>query len=478
MAAAAGRIILGAVGAVTSMEVYKQLSKTTMVAPTPVIQSRGFLQAVLELPTSVKIAVPTLTVGSLALIYCLARNKEVEEEELPPIIPITVNLDKLEESLVTGSDLSERPIPACQGLVARKVLKGKEEVFEVVGCCIRTTYGIWVPAHVLGSEPEKLFILGKKVSRTNKAGETEYYVPSISLKPYYDKIMDTEQFGAEIINIPYDKDFSVLGLAIAKMTNLGHKQLVTIVGPQGKSSMGDLTPGALLGSVKYGGSTMAGFSGAPYMVNGRVVGIHLHGGAGGNGGQEIFYLNQLYKIEHKIEEESAGAGMDTGAKVLSLAFKRRKELRHEVFEDFVVFRDDSGHYHRVKKATFFEQKEKYVNQDLDFVEDSDSDYSHYGMDPDEYDRAWKRGKYAEQGKFPKYRAESSFLSQGSYKLAKRKPTPRVWTHAERTQRRIEKLKRRLATLENGQKPAVCPPQIQPQQGPSTALGSNSLEGQK
>lgn len=502
MAANAGRVILGAVGAVATMELYNTSKnvinqlKSTVVEPTIVVKpTRGFIQAVMDIPTSVKIAIPALTVGSLAVIYALRRKRK---EVLPPNIPVTTNVNKAEESIVQGSEMSDRPIPSCQGMIARKVKKGKEDVFEAVGCCVRTAYGIWVPAHVLGHDFENLYVLGKRMSRTMKDGGIEYYVPSIPLAPYYERIMDSNQFGAEMVNIVLTAgDYSSLGLTVAKMGNLAQKSLVTIVGPQGRSSMGDLTPGAILGSVKYTGSTMGGFSGAPYMCSSKVIGIHLHGGAGGNGGQEALYLNQMYKIENKIEDESVGAGMDTGAKVLSLAFRQKKDVKYEELDHYVVFRDDTGHYHRVMKETFYSQKEKYTNQDLDYDQDDyDSDEeTRYGGDPDEWDRQWKKGKYAEQrrkalarGKRPlkerypavrdsvKYRPESktedSFLYQGSKKYRPDPNTRRAEKHAEKMQRSLERCMQFLEQYRNGQTQSQCPPPTQPQPGPSTASPSN------
>lgn len=387
-------------------------------------------------------------------------------------------------------------------MIARKVKKGKEEVFEALGCCIRTDYGLWVPAHVLGYDFENLYVLGRRMSRQNKEGELEYYIPSIPLRPYYDKVLDDTQFGAEMISIPLSPaDYSQLALTIAKFTNLSQKGLVTIVGPQGKSSMGELTPGAILGTVKYGGSTMGGFSGAPYMLDGKVVGIHLHGGAGGNGGQEALYLSQMYKIERKIEEESAGAGLDTGAKILALAFRAKKDIRYEELADYVIFRDESGYYHRAKKETFYNlqaNSKSYQNQDLDYDQYDSDEESRYGGDPDEWDKYWKKGKYAEQAKKLRVKSryfdptkrtgerskvlykpestreseEQAFLYQASSNSPKRKPTQRKEKSPELIQALFLKYGRLLEQQQSGKKPAACPPQTQPQPGPSTASPSN------
>lgn len=236
------------------------------------------------------------------------------------------------------------------------------------------------------------------------------------------------------------------------------------------------------------------------MCSSKVIGIHLHGGAGGNGGQEALYLNQMFKIENKIEEESAGAGMDTGAKILSLAFRNKKEVKYEELDHYVVFRDDTGHYHRVLKDTFYNQKEKYNNQDLDYDQDEyDSDEeTRYGGDPEEWDKFWKKGRYAEQrrrnlsrGKQPlkykyptvkdtvRYKPESaSFLFQDFKKYKPDPSTQRAQKLANQTQKSIKKCMEYLEQLRNGVNPPQCPPPTQPQAGPSTASPSNLGEGQK
>lgn len=464
MAAIIGRGLVGLLGAASAYGVYQSAIKTIVDNPP---MEREFLSTIL-FSSGKKTALAATTIGALALTYCLIRgSKEPESPELP----LKVSAIKLEESIIAGSELTERSPPNFQGFIARKTFdKIKGESLEVVGCCIRTQYGVWVPSHVLGHDYETMYVVGRKQQRLKKGGEVEFFTPTIPLKPYFSKISESEQFGAEIISLPLDaKDMSQLGLVVGKFAVLSGPQMATIVGPGGKSSMGEIRPGSVIGSIKYNGSTQAGFSGAPYVLNGRIVGIHLHGGPGGNGGQEIQYLNQLYKIAMNIVEESTNF-LDSGAKIMELALKNKRALVAEEQGDYMVYRDDGGHYHRVTKQTYRELNDKYQPQqfqDEDWEDDSEASY--YGGDPEEWDRYNQKGRYSEESKRP-------FLSRGSKSSPKGPRTQRGAKKPLPIEMRIRLLQQRLEKLQNSKKPSQCSPQTPQLPAPSTPLSSSSTGG--
>lgn len=480
MAQFIARGVLGLVGSTGAYGAYLHFSK-------PV--EKQFVEEVLMTPVSKKAALAATTVGVLAMSYLLIRKARSKK---PTEMPIKMSVKITEESVVEGSELTERITPGCQGFIAIKKAGKEGEELEIVGCCFKTAYGIWVPSHVLGNEPEKTYIIGRRLTRSAKGGETEYYYPQVSLEKYFDAITDQVQFGAEMCCIPLDsRDSSVLGLSEAKMTVLGQKSMVTIVGPAGKSSMGELVPTSVMGMVRYYGTTLAGFSGAPYMLNGRVVGVHLHGGAGGNGGQEISYLNQLYKIERGISEESSFGSNDTGAKVMELAFKNNKKIQVEEQGDFVVFRDDTGHYHRCLKTTYQDYETRYKSskyQDLDgedWADDSSEDSAdYYRGDPEEYDRFHKRGKYEESRR---YHPESKKPFLGKYPVSRKSAPPSATQPIKKSrtikskiasvEKHLKYLKNTLEKSQNGKKPEPCPPPTPVQPERSTVSSSSSPAGQ-
>lgn len=91
------------------------------------------------------------------------------------------------------------------------------------------------------------------------------------------------------------------GYKSAKVETLSRPQHSQIVAArdQANSSMGILMnkPEIAYGFVEYQGSTIAGFSGAPYTNGQKVLGMHLQGGSGGNFGySSSFLISKLRKI--------------------------------------------------------------------------------------------------------------------------------------------------------------------------------------
>lgn len=322
--------------------------------------------------------------GIAAVVYIVKRK--------PREVELVYVSELQEESKVIGSNFIDRPLPPCQAMIGFK----EGDAVSVVGCGVRTEYGFWTPAHVLGSKYKDAVLV--------KNGQFEPI--SVHVK---DAIHN--QFGLEMVCIQFpDPVYSKLGISKASFTNLSaSKDLVTIVGPDGKSTMGELerTPGHNFGSVKYAGSTTAGFSGAPYMKGNKVIAIHLHGGRH-NGGQEIMYLNQMYKLVYTPESDEP-----TGAKIAKKVFAKNKRPEHQVHNDMVVFRDDTGHYHRVDLQTWQKCEEQagtrpYADDPRDWNQEyDDDDYSdvssqssndRYRGNPDEWDQYHRRGRFEEESR--------------------------------------------------------------------------------
>lgn len=250
--------------------------------------------------------------GVATAAYALVRSREKK--------PLILDDVLIPESIVDGSSITPRTPPNCQVTLA----VARDNSLHAIGCGIRTEFGLWVPDHVI-------------------AGHTELYIVT---KAGYkrlseDLVNSATRFGLEMLNIPVPPDmFSNLQVSVAKFGPLriaGDHALA--VGPDGKGSMGRLEPAEkFLGYLVYRGSTLAGFSGAPYMVNGRVVGIHIHGGPRGNGGQEALYLLSLFKIESRMKDESSEEWFEQ-------YYRENHELDFTVVDGNVVARDETGHYH-------------------------------------------------------------------------------------------------------------------------------------
>lgn len=455
---AAARLTLGAQGAIlaaitaggTALAVGAE--KLLKNPPPPktiaqIVQSKEFIAQVLKSKTFWAAA---STVSALALAYHWSRKEEQWTT--------TISSEAQEESIMTNSPLASRPAPRCQVAIAFKNSSG---MLEIVGCGVRTEFGLWVPLHVLGADYLDAYAVGKNGV-------------AVPLRNYYADSIYTP-FGVEMVNIVVpDVEFSKLGVTKAKFAVLPNMDTVVITGPDGKSSMGQLriTPpeNFVMGKVLYGGSTLAGFSGAPYMKGNHVVGIHLHGGKGGNGGQEVLYLNQAYKIVTGITEEANFGTEDSGSKMMEKFISRKESVDYTEIDGEFIVRDAGGHYHRTRAEVIakYELAQRLWQEEPNDWS-AEVDYQDAKRDYDEIDQMEEAAFLAMGPKRPiKY--------QGSNTLDKknhiRPPHPAV-SALKRLEKRYKAF---LVKAVHTQKPKPCNPQTQPQQASSPPSGLSSKEG--
>nr|QXV86573.1 hypothetical protein [Solemoviridae sp.] len=200
------------------------------------------------------------------------------------------------ESLVPGSTFSHSTFPRCQGMVG-KVYDG---VFRADGCFIRvqTPTGrnfIFLPQHVLAH----LYQHG-----TLSNGVVHITIDPKLLPEGRDRLcctLATDYSALEVV----DSEMSKLGLKVAKIYNLipSSGTLAKIVGPGCQSSVAVLhANGTSFGLVQYEGSTLPGFSGAAYLVNDAVAGVHSWGGRANMGySMRLLYVTLLHAIGSRPE---------------------------------------------------------------------------------------------------------------------------------------------------------------------------------
>lgn len=235
-------------------------------------------------------------------------------------LPLMYTEDYVSETVIQGSAFTSRAPPRCQVGIAVQGPGG----LEVVGNGIRAQGGLWVPSHVIGCHQEIFMV--------TQAGQRRIPQPLIA---------DAIDFGVEMkcVMIP-DAWFSELQVRTAKFGILPDVGTVcTLTAYDGTSSMGDLRPSkGQFGMVKYEASSKGGHSGAAYMSNNQVVGIHLHGGARGNGGQEIMYLNSAWKIETDYVDEDS-------ADFFNRFLNQGQEFEYSEVRGKLIVRDTEGRYH-------------------------------------------------------------------------------------------------------------------------------------
>lgn len=133
--------------------------------------------------------------------------------------------------------------------------------------------------------------------------------------------MDPERFGELASDcstaLMSEVERSTLGLRGAKLSPhymQASTGLIASIHANGKTSMGLLTTSPIIGFVDFKGSTIKGFSGAPYYQNNTVYGMHL-GAIKGNIGYESAYLSALLRSKQQEDsdaffEQQIAAGMD------------------------------------------------------------------------------------------------------------------------------------------------------------------------
>lgn len=122
-----------------------------------------------------------------------------------------------------------------------------------------------------------------------------------------------------------EKEFSILGLST---TTLEHSTVepgdifyAQCYGP-GAFSMGSVSHTPLFGKVVYNGSTAHGFSGSPYLIHKRVLGMHLGYGSQNVGISSAYLLMKLSTVDESSE--------DVMLKQIALVSKRGKAIEYRI----------------------------------------------------------------------------------------------------------------------------------------------------
>lgn len=188
------------------------------------------------------------------------------------------------ESVRAGSTESAMPSPKNRGLVGE--LNAGE--FHTVGCAIRMGMWLIMPAHVYAAV-SKPYVKGRQ--------------SLLDISEYEFVELDTDLIGIKMSN----KDLSVIGLADVGCYLDIPKQgaFCSIVGSAGLGTVGVVRlDHTVFGRVTYSGTTVAGYSGAPYMSGTSLIGVHTSGGAV-NGGYAAGYIKTLLQIIDKEKPESS-----------------------------------------------------------------------------------------------------------------------------------------------------------------------------
>lgn len=141
------------------------------------------------------------------------------------------------------------------------------------------------------------------------------------------------------------QEIGALQVASGKFSEVPRGKVLASCYAKGQRSIGFVRPYDAFGYVEYNGSTVGGHSGAPYLLNKQVIGMHLGGHA-----VNIGYDGQYLRMIHKRTQESSE---DYFEGVIQRALKKGKRMnvRSSANPDEVEIHYN-GMYHTVDKDTY------------------------------------------------------------------------------------------------------------------------------
>lgn len=237
----------------------------------------------------------------------------------------------ISESIRTDSSENDAIAPKVQV----KVGSIKDGVFVVYGSAVRICDAVVVPAHVI-------------TSASDADGNVWFKGSQGSLKIHVDgfNCIETDLYARSL----GPEEFSRIGMPQVKLAEClpPTGEFISIVGVQSKGTVGKLVhDNSVFGKVVYSGTTMPGYSGAPYMKGNAVVGIHCWGGKV-NGGYSASYVKVLIQ---RMLKQVCEASEDWLADKFARNSIKKTDIRFEPGNDEAWIRYN-GQYHIVSGDVF------------------------------------------------------------------------------------------------------------------------------
>nr|UCS96392.1 MAG: hypothetical protein 1 [Riboviria sp.] len=250
------------------------------------------------------------------------------------------------ESIRADSSETAAAMPKVQVKIGQK----RDGVFIVYGSAVRIADAMVVPEHVLVAAKDEDDCVYAKGSQGSIR---------ISVKGF--DIIETDLSARSLT----PEEFSKIGMPQVRLAeNLPLSgEFVSVCGVSDAGTVGKLVHDrTTFGKVCYSGTTMPGYSGAPYMKGGSVIGIHCWGGKT-NGGYSASYVKVLVKrMAKQTYETSEGWLLEQFAKNII----PREDIRFDPGNDEAWLRHN-GSYHIVTGTAFRKAK------GLDYIGWDDAD---------------------------------------------------------------------------------------------------------
>lgn len=180
------------------------------------------------------------------------------------------------ERMMRGSELITAPPPSFQV----NVEKFEDGKWWHSGCAFRTEYGFFTAKHVVRAEKLRFTTATEAVEFTQ------------------DEIHELEMIDAVVVRV------TVPGVSQAKMAKGALEEGLSLqaeISNGRQRSFGPLKASNVFGEIIYSGSTVAGFSGAPYYAGRFVYGMHV-GASSVNFGYEASWLMTVARKEEDSDD--------------------------------------------------------------------------------------------------------------------------------------------------------------------------------
>lgn len=148
-------------------------------------------------------------------------------------------------------------------------------------------------------------------------------------------------------------EVSTLGLKTAKSGVIGQRDTpVVTCTASGIQSVGQLKTAESCGLLDYEGSTLKGFSGAPYVIGNTVYGVHVAGTKRANVGINANLISLLIQKLEAVQVESSEDFYVDEIHQMRKSGKFAWTYSHPMEHDEVIFMDRKGRFHTVDAEWF------------------------------------------------------------------------------------------------------------------------------
>lgn len=241
-----------------------------------------------------------------------------------------------EESMMHGSTFVHAKAPSCQANLVTQVA-GREVYIGV--------------AFVMHCGPmQVLLTAGHNTDLISESWEVQGITGVLSGKSSDWKLLPNYDVAYKVLSVV---EASTLGLKTAKSGAVGMRDTTVVkCTASAKQSVGEIRNSGTCGLVEYDGSTLKGFSGAPYLIGNTVFGMHVAGTKRKNIGISSGLISLMVQKMESVQLEASEDFYMDEIKQMTKSGQFAWTYSHPLEHDEVIFMDRKGKYHTVDADWF------------------------------------------------------------------------------------------------------------------------------